>query len=320
MDIKWHLKSLVVKVAIKLLKLTGWYEGYWNYWRGEFFDYSEQQGLHIIPVHYYTPIPNVNNLKEKIWEPRKTLSYININLDKSFEFLEDLVSKYYSEYQIFPYEKESDREFFLGNPAYGGGDAEVLYSMIREFKPQKIIEIGAGYSTLLIAKAINKNIDENSDSRTEFISIEPYPPSYLQPPPNECSKFLSSELQEVALTEFESLGKNDILFIDSSHVVKIDSDVVYEYLEILPRLNSGVLIHIHDIFLPNEYPQDWIEESRFFWNEQYLLHAFLLFNQEFEIIVPLNLLVQEHRENINKIIPSCKKYSARPSSLWLRRL
>lgn len=192
--------------------------------------------------------------------------------------------------------------------------------MIREFKPQKIIEIGAGYSTLLIAKAINKNIDENSDSRTEFISIEPYPPSYLQPPPNECSKFLSSELQEVALTEFESLGKNDILFIDSSHVVKINSDVVYEYLEILPRLNSGVLIHIHDIFLPNEYPQDWIEESRFFWNEQYLLHAFLLFNQEFEIIVPLNLLAQEHRENINKIIPSCKKYSARPSSLWLRRL
>jgi cephalosporin hydroxylase len=320
MDIRWHLKLLSVKLAIKLLKSTGWYEGYWNHWRGEVFDYSERQGLHIMPVHYYTPIPDVNKLSPKIWEPRKAITKINIDLNKSLEFLENLLSKYYSEYQIFSYKKQSDKEFYLGNAAYGSGDAEVLYSMIRELKPKKIIEIGAGYSTLLIAKAISKNLHENSDSITEFISIEPYPPSYLQPPPNECSKFLSSELQEVPLTEFESLKQNDILFIDSSHVVNINSDVVYEYLEILPCLKSGVLIHIHDIFLPNEYPQDWLQESRFFWNEQYLLHAFLLFNREFEVIIPLNLLAQEYRENIEKIIPSCKKYSARPSSLWLRKL
>ena len=134
MDIRWHLKLLSVKLAIKLLKSTGWYEGYWNHWRGEVFDYSERQGLHIMPVHYYTPIPDVNKLSPKIWEPKKAITKINIDLNKSLEYLENLLSKYYSEYQIFSYKKQSDKEFYLGKDLRMGSVKSIAhYNSINNF-------------------------------------------------------------------------------------------------------------------------------------------------------------------------------------------
>jgi hypothetical protein len=118
---------------------------------------------------------------------------------------------------------------------------------------------------------------------------------------------------------FSSLGKGDLLFIDSSHVAKIGSDVVHEYLSILPTLAPGVLVHIHDIFIPADYPRRWIEEGRFFWNEQYVLEALLSFNNEFEVIMPVHAAWRLQADRFRKLVPSVELGRQAPASFWIRR-
>jgi hypothetical protein len=191
--------------------------------------------------------------------------------------------------------------------------------MIRDLKPQRIIEIGSGRTTLLMSQAIRQNQSQDPNYSCDFLAIEPYPPEYLNPWPSEVSRILPNQLQTVALEEFTSLKSGDLLFIDSTHVAAIGSDVIYEYLEILPRLAPGVIIHIDDIFLPMNYPRYWVEKARFFWNEQYLLQAFLSFNKEFEVILPSHYLNQQYPDAIKTYIPSCQKQSYSLSSFWLKR-
>jgi predicted O-methyltransferase YrrM len=319
MDIRWHISKFFVKTAVKLLNWSGWYKGYWNYWRGEIFDYCQAQGLHILPVHFYTPIPDTSRLPESLWSQESELISIELNIDSAIDFLAKLSEYYQSEYAQFSFDSTFDKQqFYLNNSAYGCGDAEILYSMIRHFKPRRVIEIGSGMTTLIISQALRQNFCENPEKACNFLAIEPYPPDYLKPLPNEVSRMLSTKLQEAPLEEFTALESNDLLFIDSTHVVNIGSDVVYEYLEILPRLAPGVIVHIHDIFFPMNYPRDWIHESRFFWNEQYLLQAFLTFNQKFKVLMPTYALSQKFPEVIEAHIQSCAKYKYRPSSFWLK--
>ena len=137
--------------------------------------------------------------------------------------------------------------------------------------------------------------------------------------PTEVRKILQQQVQTVPIEEFTSLKSGDILFIDSSHVAKIGSDVIYEYLEILPRLAPGVLIHIHDIVLPMDYPYEWTDKFKFFWNEQYLLQGFLLFNQEFKVIMPTYALDKQYPEVLKTYIPSCAKRNNLVSSFWIEK-
>jgi len=232
-----------------------------------------------------------------------------------------LSDKYQSEYEQFSNPQPSDGGIFhLPNGAFGGVDAEFLYSMVRHIKPRKIIEIGAGYTTLIMSQAVRQNRMEDHDYVCEFISIDPYPPGYLQSPPAEVTELRRTELQAVPLADIVSLEAGDLLFIDSSHVAKIGSDVVYEYLEILPSLQPGVFIHVHDIFLPMEYPSEWLHKEMIFWNEQYVLQAFLSFNREFEVIAPLFALYNRYPETMDKYFPSCKRFACRPSSFWMQRI
>lgn len=122
------------------------------------------------------------------------------------------------------------------------------------------------------------------------------------------------------MLEFQKLKENDILFIDSSHVLKTGSDVQYEYLEILPRLNKGVLVHFHDIFLPAEYPQKWILEDHKFWNEQYLLQAFLAFNDSFEILWAGSYMHLNHPDKLEQFFKSYNKNKRWPGSFWVRKI
>lgn len=321
MDFRWHINKILVKTAVKFLKWSGWYEGYWNYWRGEPFSYAQKNGLHILPVHYYSPIPNTSELSPAIFEKESKLKGVELNLDSGLDLLSKLSTAYKAEYSKFPSKPTSNRqEFYLNNSAYGRGDAEILYSMIRHIKPKRIIEIGSGRTTLLMSQAIRQNCLESADYNCDFIAIEPYPPEYLNPLPAEVSKMLPVQLQTVPMEQFTALEKDDILFIDSTHVVSVGSDVVYEYLEILPCLNEGVIIHIDDIFLPTDYPKDWIHKSRFFWNEQYLLQAFLAFNREFEVIMPTHALDRQYPEAMESYIPSCKQRPYSASSFWLKKV
>lgn len=321
MDLRWHFNTALVKTAIKLLKWSGWYEGYWNYWRGEAFSYAQKHGLHILPVHYYSPIPDTDKLSASMWNKKSNLIGLDLNLNFGLELLHKLSEGYQNEYTQFPLEPTSKhQQFYLNNSAYRRGDAEILYSMVRYIKPRKIIEIGSGRTTLLMSQAIRQNQQEDREYCCEFTAIEPYPPEYLNPLPAEVSQLLSTNLQDVTVEKFQCLESGDILFIDSTHVSNIGSDVVYEYLEILPCLSKGVIIHIDDIFLPMNYPKDWIDKSRFFWNEQYLLQAFLAFNQEFKIIMPTHALNNEYPEIIKSYIPSLEQSDCSPSSFWLEKI
>lgn len=319
MSLKWHLNVFLVKTAVCLLRLSGWYNGYFNHWR-TMFDYVQRKGLHILPVHYYSPIPDTRELPDELWQQKRTPLSFDLNEESAFDLLERLNEMYAREYNKFPIVPDgSTPEFYLSNSAYSSGDAEILYAMVRDLKPRKIVELGSGYSTLVICQAIRENQRETPDYQCEFIAVEPYPPSFLNPLPAEVTRLESKPLQRVNSDIFSSLGANDLLFIDSTHVARIGSDVIHEYLVLVPNLAAGVAVHIHDIFIPAEYPRVWIDEARYFWNEQYLVEAFLSYNSAFEVIMPTHHLWLKYPERFHRIIPARDSVPFRPSSFWIRR-
>ena len=191
------------------------------------------------------------------------------------------------------------------------GDAVVYYSIIREFKPNIVIEVGAGYSTLVASKAALRN------GNTRIWVIDPYPPEFLKTEIPGLERLMIQPVQEVPLSVFESLGQNDILFIDSTHICKTGSDVNYIVLDVLPHLCSGVLVHFHDIYLPYEYPEIWVKKEKIFYSEQYLLGAFLMFNEAFEILLSNIYLGREYHEQLQTAFPFSPSVGG--GSLWLRR-
>lgn len=228
--------------------------------------------------HYESPYTNREEYEfcknMKCTHPNR----INMNIDKQLSFI-PIIGNYSCEYHK-KYHKEAFR--YRHNGMFEDGDGMVYHSMIRHFKPKRIIEIGSGYST---AVALD-TIDFWEMDATDITCIEPYPDrlySILKQTDNERVTVIRDLLQNVKLDEFEALEENDILFIDSSHVVKNGGDVTREYLEILPRLKEGVIIHIHDIFYPFCYPLQWISNGVPY-NEAYLLHAFLMDNANYEIL------------------------------------
>ena len=303
MSLRWHLSYSLVKAAIRLLRLSGWYVGYWNHWRHA-FAYAEQREIHIIPVHYYSPIPDTRKLPNELWTTLRPPFGFDLRVDAALAWLKQLSQRYGPEYNALPRECTDIHKYYLNNPAFTSGDAEVLYSIVRDLKPRKIIEIGSGYSTLLTCEAIRANRNETPEYKCEFKAIEPFPATMICPPPPEVTSIENRPVQLVPLELFSSLHADDILVIDSSHVARIGSDVIYEYLTILPNLAPGVVVHVHDIFIPAEYPRHWIDEGRFFWNEQYLLEAFLSYNCEFEVIMPVHAVWRLHPQAFREMIPA----------------
>ena len=282
------------------------------------FSLWESLGFHITPNHFYQPIPDTITLKDELWLRQSELVGVDMNEQKQIQLLNQFM-RFKEEYDAFPKNKASKPyQYYINNPNFGAVDAEILYCIIRHFKPKKIIEIGSGYSTYLSAQAILKNEEENGN-KTELIAIEPYPDEVLKSGFSGLSKLILTKIEEIDLSEFSELKENDILFIDSSHVLKIGNDVQYEYLEILPRLNKGVIIHIHDIFLPMEYPKKWVLEMHRFWNEQYLLQSFLAFNSAFEVLWAGSYMHLRHPEKLEKAFSSYNRKMVGPGSLWIRK-
>jgi hypothetical protein len=154
--------------------------------------------------------------------------------------------------------------------------------------------------------------------RAEVVACEPYPEEVLLRGLDGLT-LRQTIVQEIPLSEFESLQANDILFIDSSHVLKIGSDVQYEFLEVIPRLRPGVIVHVHDIFLPAEYPRPWVMDQLRFWTEQYLLQAFLAFNDTFEILWAGSYMHLTHPERLERAFRSYRRTTRWPGSFWMRR-
>ena len=284
------------------------------------FPVWERLGIHVTPNHFYEPIPDTRSLGDSLWTTPSALVGLQMNEEGQRRLLETFSSSYRSEYEVFPKDGTPiPYRYYVDNVGFGSVDGELLYCMIRHLKPRRIIEIGSGYSTYLSAQAILKNAEDKNGYECELTAIEPYPNPVLKKGFPGLTRLVQKRIQDVPFSEFEKLGENDILFIDSSHVLKIGSDVQYEYLEILPRLRKGVLVHSHDIFLPSEYRKEWVLKNHIFWTEQYLLQAFMAFNDSFEVVLAAGYVHRRHPEWLESAFGSYSRGTRWPGSFWIRR-
>ncbi len=284
------------------------------------FEIWEQHGWHLTANHFYSVIPDTRELPDKLWEQESELPGIDMRDDAQLAFLEESAARLGDELAALPRTQDAaDGGYFVDNGAFESVDAEVLYAQIRTAKPKRVVEIGSGWSTLLSLRALAANRAEGAESR--LTAIEPYPHAFVRDAveADEHAEMIDEQVQGLPLQFFSSLEAGDILFIDSSHVLRIGSDVQYEFLEVLPRLQPGVLVHVHDIFLPGEYPRDWVfgAEHRF-WNEQYLLHAYLIGNARTEVVWGSSWMHRRHPEALEKAIPSYDRETRFPGSFWFR--
>lgn len=228
------------------------------------------------------------------------------------ELLEQLVGAYKADYKRLPVDSDGHGdEYYLQNGWYGSVDAEVLYSLMRHLNPRHVFEAGSGFSTRLMRRAVREG-----NLQTHITSIDPHPNTQVGPYADE---YIQLPVEDVEISRIVgTLDADDILFIDSSHRVATGGDVPFLFLEVLPRLKTGVYIHIHDIFLPLDYPEKWAVEE-YDWTEQYLVHAFLCYNRAFEIIWPARYMWEYQRERVRAVIPA-RPDSAAPSSLWLKKV
>jgi hypothetical protein len=273
-------------------------------------------GVFPILDHYYEPLFNPKHLRMPLSDDRQ-LTGIDWNVNEQL----DLLAKFHYNDELveFPLDQQSGNGFFYENGMFESGDAEFLYNMIRLHKPRRIFEIGSGQSTRLATSAVEANRREDAGYQCEHVCIEPYEAEWLE---QLNVNVVRKPVELIDKSFFSQLEKDDILFIDSSHIIRPQGDVLFEYLEILPMIKSGVLIHIHDIFSPKDYLAEWIESDVCFWNEQYLLEAFLSYNSEFKIVGALNFLRHHYPDELTGACPVLGKQleSREPGSFWLRRV
>jgi hypothetical protein len=270
-------------------------------------------GVFPIRDHYYEPQFDNRSPKLDFSKDRK-LPGIDWNISGQLEFLASL--NFSEELLDLPQGRPDSLEFYLGNGAFESGDAEYWYQIIRAVKPKRILEIGSGNSTLMAAKAIAKNKDDDADYTCEHICIEPYEMPWLE---DSGVSVVRRKVEDIELPFFSKLHNNDILFIDSSHIIRPQGDVLFEYLELLPSLNEGVIVHIHDIFSPRDYLEKWLVEDVRFWNEQYLLEAFLSNNNEWRVIGALNFLHHNHFEALKAVAPFLSP-EREPGSFYIQKI
>lgn len=267
--------------------------------------------------HFYSPVVSIENIKKReieIWKNVKIDGIAGINLRT--EEQKSLIEKFVQYYEEIPFKPEKQNKFryYFENDYYSYTDSIILYSFIRHFKPKRIIEIGSGFSSAVM-------LDTNEfffNNQIDLTFIDPYTErllSLITQDDLKRVKLIESDVQLTPLDVFKELQSGDILFVDSTHVTKTGSDVNYILFEILPILNSGVLIHFHDIFYPFEYPKEWVYKG-FSWNEDYILKAFLMYNDKFEIKLFSEYLHKHHKEVFEKFPLSYLNFGG---NLWIEK-
>lgn len=270
-------------------------------------------GVFPIRDHYYEPQFDFRTKKQYLSQDRD-LPGINWNIEEQIKFLDNF--SYANELEGMPQEKPASLQFYFNNITFESGDAEYWYQLIRFFKPATIIEVGSGNSTLMAIRAIRKNKEENSNYLCKHVCIEPFQNPWLA---ETGVTVLRKKVEDFEPGFFSGLNKNDILFIDSSHIIRPQGDVLFEYLELLPSLNKGVIVHIHDIFSPKNYLRRWLEDEVRFWNEQYLLEAFLSHNKDWRIIGALNYLHHNHYDRLKSVAPYLTP-AREPGSFYIQKI
>lgn len=300
------------------------------------FRMLQRIGITVSPNHYYWPVPDLRELESRKWPTEKEPVGLDLAFERQLNILQTVVPRYQAEWE------SPSAPFFSASYNYNNGffetvDAEITYCLVRHFKPRRIVEVGGGYSSRVMVAALDLNL-ELDGVRGELVTIDPYPSRFPKRALSDRVHLISQSVQEVDLDVFLSLQRGDFLFLDSSHVVGIGSDVVREYLEIVPRVAAGVLIHAHDIFIPADYPREAVLHNLAFWSEQYLLQAFLMFNRQFEVLWGSSAMqsrattalenafphwLQSYRNmppEKRRFLPTRDGDRVWPSSFWMRKL
>jgi len=278
---------------------------------------ARRKPLFVEPGHFYSPIVDVEQVRARYGQQQPNVAPEAIRIDASamlalwddlLPFLNDIP---------FPNKADPNFRYYFHNPAFGIGDGSVLHAMLRLFRPKRLVEVGSGYSSACSIETIDRYLDGDVD--VSF--VEPYP-ALLQ-------KLLGQDrlarcmvhttgVQDTDMSVFKALEWGDILFIDSTHVMKTGSDVCHELFEVLPALKPGVLVHFHDIFWPFEYGSKWVVEDNRSWNEIYGLRAFLMYNEAFEIVFFNDWFARNQADVIKADYPKMLNNSG--GSIWLRKV
>jgi hypothetical protein len=270
-------------------------------------------GVFPIRNHYYEPQFDMTDIKRPFSSDRN-LPGVDLNIEGQLEMLKCL--NYSDEIKDLSQEQTDELSFYLNNPSFQSGDAEFLYQLIRFKKPKRIFEIGSGYSTLMARDAIRKNKEEDAGYECKHVCIEPYEMPWLE---KSGVIVRRDKVEDVSMSFFSELSEDDLLFIDSSHMIRPDGDVLFEFLELLPQLSKGVIVHVHDIFTPRNYLDSWLREDVLFWNEQYLLEAFLSNNDSWKVIGALNYLHHNQFGELIKVCPYLSK-DRDPGSFYIQKI
>ena len=299
------------------------------------FRLLQRTGVNVTPNHFYWPVPDISHLEKRDWPVYSVPPQCGFDISEQRDLAEQLVSDYGEECQFS--EEKNNGEYHYNNGYFESVDAEVAYCLARRYKPARVVEIGTGFSTRVLAAALQENLNRDG-MEAQLFSIDPFPTRLPRDVWNGRVAQIPAAVQDVNLEFFDELEPNDVLFIDSSHVVSVGSDVVREYLQILPRLKPGVLVHVHDIFLPSDYPREAVLKNLWFWSEQYLLQAFLSFNSSFEVLWGSSAMQIFDPKTLDRCFPNWRHSYRRmprskrqfvptrdgdrvwPSSFWMRRV
>ncbi|HUZ09254.1 MAG TPA: class I SAM-dependent methyltransferase [Acidimicrobiales bacterium] len=282
-----------------------------------YFPIFERLGIHAVPRHWFEPIPDRETLTSDVFERRSALVGIDLRIDAQLEMLRAFAHRYGDEYGRFPDTagEAPPGGYFLHNGTFESIDAEILYSMVRWSHPRKLVEVGLGYSSVLIDQALKRN-ERETGIRCHHVGIDPWPEPIVDGIAD--MEILRQRVEQTPVDLFTSLQAGDVLFIDSTHVLRTGGDVAFEYLEVLPRLAPGVVVHVHDIFLPGEYPRHWLVDLLWFPTEQYVLQAFLTHNDAYEVLWSSAAVAASHPAELSEAIPS-RVTGLGPGSFWIRR-
>lgn len=291
------------------------------------FSAFDKAGLHLIPKHYYTPVPDCAWLEkhQPLWAGRSSLTGIHWDLDEQYAWLESICAPYYGEVAGLKFYNRHNQNGV--GPGFGPIESQVLHCFIRTYSPTRILEIGSGVSTMCMLEAAHLNRQDNKHV-PEITSLEPYPRRALV----ACDEIhlVAKMCQEAPSSLFQNLSAGDLLFIDSTHAVKIGSDVLRIYLEIIPALPPGVFLHIHDIFLPYSYPRN-VFSRPFWWQETALLIALLVNNPKLSVLCCESALHYDGAEQMQRLLTDYRPAPNNeglavdetgpghfPSSIWLK--
>jgi predicted O-methyltransferase YrrM len=272
--------------------------------------------------HFYSPVCDPQQLltdAARIWPEHPSPMGIDFREEAQLQILREVFPRWIGDYD-YPETLLEDpvrgpAGFYTRNSQFSWLDSRALFVLLREFRPKRIIEIGSGYSSLLMADVNRRFLD----SEIAITCIEPFPRPFLSRGIPGIQRLLKQRVQEVPQKVFEELEPGDLLFIDSSHVSKTGSDVNHIYFEIVPRLPPGTLIHIHDIFLPADYCKDWAIEENRSWNEQYLVQAMLTYSRALQVVFGCNYAVLRFPEEVRRALNHPRQHVFGGASLWLQR-